>query len=161
MEYPKTQQIHRQEHLIQAHIPLLSNCKDTGEGPSSLHNRKHTHTPRVQNTTLYSDGTTHSKQHRSNGVQPNGSPCANNHCSTLHEQSFRHNKHTHTYHILLQTNIPGTIIKFIANYITGRKANTTYRNHTSKQRFKTGVSPTLFSRYNTTKSTSSGHGLRR
>ena len=28
---------------------------------------------------------------------------------------------------LLQTNIPGTIIKFIANYIKGRKAYTTYR----------------------------------
>ena len=35
---------------------------------------------------------------------------------------------------LLQTNIPGTIIKFIANYIKGCKAYTTYRNHTSKQR---------------------------
>ena len=41
---------------------------------------------------------------------------------------------------LLQTNIPGTIIKFISNYIKGRKAYRTYRNHTSKQRqFKTGV----------------------
>ena len=40
---------------------------------------------------------------------------------------------------LLQTNIPCTIIKFIANYIKGRKAYTTYINHTSKQRqFKTG-----------------------
>ena len=29
-------------------------------------------------------------------VQPNGSPCANNHCSTRYEQSFRHNKHTNT-----------------------------------------------------------------
>ena len=55
---------------------------------------------------------------------------------------------------LLQTNIPGTIIKFIANYIKGRKPYTTYRNHTSKQRqFKTGVpqggvlSPTLFNIY--------------
>ena len=52
---------------------------------------------------------------------------------------------------LLQTNIPGTIIKFNANYIKGRKAYTTYKNHTSSQRqFKTGVpqggvlSPTLF-----------------
>ena len=52
------------------------------------------------------------------------------------------------------TNIPGTIIKFIANYIKGRKAYTTYRNHTSKQsQFKTGVpqggvlSPTLFNIY--------------
>ena len=55
---------------------------------------------------------------------------------------------------LLQTNISGTIIKFIANYIKGRKAYTTYRNHTSRQRqFKTGVSqggvlsPTLFNIY--------------
>ena len=52
---------------------------------------------------------------------------------------------------LLQTNILGTIIKFIANYIKERKAYTTHRNHTSKQRqFKTGVpqggvlSPTQF-----------------
>ena len=55
---------------------------------------------------------------------------------------------------LLQTYIPGTIIKFIANYIKGRKAYKTYRNHTSSQRqFKTGVpqggilSPTLFNIY--------------
>ena len=55
---------------------------------------------------------------------------------------------------LLQTNIPGTIIKYIANYIKGRKAYTTYRNHTSKQhQFKTGVpqggvfAPTLFNIY--------------
>ena len=56
--------------------------------------------------------------------------------------------------LLLQTKIPGTIIKFIANYIKGRKAYTTYRNHTSSQRqLKTGVpqggilSPTLFKIY--------------
>ena len=55
---------------------------------------------------------------------------------------------------LLQTNIPGTIIRFIANYIKGRKAYTTYRNDTFKQRqFKTGVpqggvlSATLFNIY--------------
>ena len=55
---------------------------------------------------------------------------------------------------LLQTNIPGTIITLIANYIKGRKAYTTYRNHTSRQRqFKTGVpqggvlSLTLFNIY--------------
>ena len=85
---------------IQAHIPPLNNCKDTGEEPYSLHNRKHTkhtHATRVQHTPLYSDATTHSKQHRINGVQPNGSPCANNNCSTRYEQSFRQNKHTHTY----------------------------------------------------------------
>ena len=73
----KTHQRHRQGNLIKAHIPPLSNCKDTGEEPSSLHNRKHikhTHATRVQNTTLYSDGTTHIKQQRSKGVQPNCSP---------------------------------------------------------------------------------------
>ena len=55
---------------------------------------------------------------------------------------------------LLQTKIPGTVIKFIANYIKRRKAYTTYRNHISSQRqFKTGVpqggvlSPTLFNIY--------------
>ena len=55
---------------------------------------------------------------------------------------------------LLQTNIPSTIIKFIANYIKGREAYTTYGNHPSRQRqFKTGVpqggvlSPTLFNIY--------------
>ena len=55
---------------------------------------------------------------------------------------------------LLQTKFPGTFIKFIANYINGRKAYTTYRNHTSLQRqFKTGVPqgghlpPTLFITY--------------
>ena len=35
---------------------------------------------------------------------------------------------------LLQSNIPGTLIKFIAHYINGRKAHTTYRNYTSSQR---------------------------
>ena len=55
---------------------------------------------------------------------------------------------------LLQTNIPGILIKSIANYIKGRKAYTTYRNHTSSQRqFKTGIPqggvllPTLFNIY--------------
>ena len=55
---------------------------------------------------------------------------------------------------LLQTKIPGSIIKFLATYIRGRKAYTTYRNHTSSQRkFKTGVlqggvlSPTIFNIY--------------
>ena len=55
---------------------------------------------------------------------------------------------------LLQTNIPGTIIKFITNYFKGRKVYTTYIIHTSRQRqFITGVpqggvlSPTLFNIY--------------
>ena len=52
---------------------------------------------------------------------------------------------------LLQTSTSGTILKFIVNYIKGRKAYTSFRNHKSIQRqVKTGVlqggvlSPTLF-----------------
>ena len=99
-------------------------------------------------TALCGGGTAHTKWHRSRGVQPSGSPCANNHCSTRYEQSFRHNKHTHTNQ---KAATDKHSIEFIANYIKERKAYTTYRNHTSKQRqFKTGVpqggvlSPTLF-----------------
>ena len=73
-------------------------------------------------------------------------PCANNHCSTRYEQSYRHNKHTHTSQKTaisscssswswLYTRIPGTIIKFITNYIKGRKVNPTYRNHILKPTF--------------------------
>ena len=41
---------------------------------------------------------------------------------------------------MLQTKIPGTIMKFIEKYIKGHKVYTTYRNHTSIQRqFKIGV----------------------
>ena len=69
-------------------------------------------------------------------------------------QCFRHNKHTHTNQEAATENILGTIISLIANYIKERKAYTTYRNHTSRQRqFKTGVpqgnvlSPALFNSY--------------
>ena len=61
---PEQRHRHRQGHLIQVHIPPVSNCKDTGEYPSPIHNSKHTkHTnaTQVQNTTLYSDGITHTK----------------------------------------------------------------------------------------------------
>ena len=59
---------------------------------------------------------------------------------------------------LLHTNIPGTIIKFIENYMKRRKAYTTYINHTSSQRqFKVAS----FLQHTTAQSTGSGHGLRR
>ena len=50
------------------------------------------------------------------------------------DMSCRHNKHTHTNQKASTDKLPGTIIKFIAYYIMGRKAYTTYINHTSKQR---------------------------
>ena len=42
--HPKTQQMHRQEHLIHAHIPRLNNSKDTGEEPSITSNISNTPT---------------------------------------------------------------------------------------------------------------------
>ena len=132
-------------------ISLLPVIADTGEEHSSLHNSKHTkptHATRVKNTTLYSDGTTHSKQHCRKGVQPKSISVA----LDMSKAFDTINIHT-LIRKLLQTNIPDTIIKFIANYIKGRKAYTTYRNHTSSRQFKTGVpqrgvlSPTLFNIY--------------
>jgi hypothetical protein len=55
---------------------------------------------------------------------------------------------------LQHTNTPPTIVKYVSNYIKGRKAYTTYNNTTSSQKiFHTGVpqggvlSPTLFNIY--------------
>ena len=54
-----------------------------------------------------------------------------------HEQCFRYSKHTQKS---FYTHSPNTIINFIANYIKGRKAYTTFREQTSTQRqYKTGV----------------------
>ena len=121
---PKTQQRNRQGHVIQALIPPLSNCKDTGEEPYSLHNSKHTkhtHATRVQNTTLYRDGT----QHRSKGFNQTTAP-ARTITVTLDMSKTFDTINIHTLiRKLLQTKIPGTIIKFIANNIKGRKAYTT------------------------------------
>ena len=52
------------DSVVDVVISLLSVIADTGEEPSSLHNSKHTkhtHATQVQNTTLYRDGTTHTK----------------------------------------------------------------------------------------------------
>ena len=108
------------------------------------------HATQVQNTTLYSDGTTHSKQHCSKWVPPNRTITVALDMSKVFDTI---NIHT-LIRKLLQTNISDTSIELIANYIKGRKADTTYRNHTSSQRqFKTGIpqggvfSPTLFNIY--------------
>ena len=84
--------------------------------------------------TLYSDRTTHSKQHRSKGVQPNGSPARTITVALDMSKAFDTITIRTLSRKLLHITIPGTIIKFIANYIKGRKAYTTYINHTSSQR---------------------------
>ena len=111
---------------------------------SSPHTKhtKHAHAPRVQNTIFYSDGTTlHTLNNTvAKGFNQMASPARTITVALDMSKAFDTiNIHT-LIRKLLQTNIPGTIIKFIANYIKGRKPYTTYRNHTSKQRqFKTGV----------------------
>ena len=79
--------------------------------PPYLHNSehtKHTHETRVQNTRLYSDDTTHIKQHRS--VLPNASPARTITVSLDMRKAFDTiNIHT-LIRKLLQTKIPGTII---------------------------------------------------
>ena len=72
----KTQQIHRQALtvLIHAHIPPVRNCKTMEKSSSYITETYNTHATRVQNTALYINGTTHIKQHRSKGVQPNVPP---------------------------------------------------------------------------------------
>ena len=110
----------------------------------------------VQNTTLHSDNTTHIKLVNTIAKWFNQmAPPARTITVALYMSNAFDTINIHTLiRKLLQTNIPCTIIKFIANYIKGRKAYTTYINHTSsQQQFKTGVpqggilSPTLFNIY--------------
>ena len=88
-----------------SYVRLLSHKRNIGKGIAVLNNMvaERDDVPVEQPTQThcelfhqriykYSDGTAHSKQHRSKGLQPNGFPCANNNCSTRYEQSFRHNK---------------------------------------------------------------------
>ena len=81
-------------------LPPLARVMGVGrqqqQEPSSLHNSKHT------------------KHTKGKGIQPNGSPCA----VTLDVSKFFDTINTHTLiKKLLHTNITGTIIKLIANYI--------------------------------------------
>ena len=131
-------------------MPPLSNRKDTAEEPSSLHDSKHskhTHATRVQNTTLYSDDTTHSKQHRNKGIQPMAPPARTITVALDMSKAFDTINIHPLIRKLLQTEIPGTIIKFIANYIKGRKAYTTHPHVNSKLPFHKLAS--FYQRYST------------
>ena len=139
-------------HDERADITPLSNCKDTGEEPSSLHNSKHTTHPRNTGTTHI---TTVTSLHTfSNTVAKGCNQRATTKWLPLLTIAVAHDmtKTFYTINIhtlirkLLQTNIPGTIIKLIENYIKGCKVYTTYI-------FKTDIpqgdvlSPTLFTIY--------------
>ena len=112
------------------------------------------------------------KKHRSKGVQPNGFPCANNHCSTRYEQSFRHNKHTHTYqkaatdqhsrhnHQVHKKLHQGT--QSLHNIYKSHILTTSILNwRSTRWRPFTNTIQHIHCRHTTTKSTSSGYGLRR
>ena len=135
-----------------------------------FHFSSHVHSC-IDSLSIYGNKSSPQKKEIKKGVQPNGSTCANNHCTLDMSKAFN-TINIHSLIIKLQhTNILGTIIKFIENYIKGRKAYTTYTNYTSRQRqFKTGIpqggflSPTLFNIYTLDlppPSTGSCHGLRR
>ena len=114
----------------------------------------------------------HTLKHCRNGVQLNGFPCPANHCSTRFEQSFRHNKHTHTNQNAATYQHSRNTHEVNRERHQWMEILQTYRNHTSIQRqFETVVShvgvlpPTLFnflhSSLTTIQSTGSGHGLSR
>ena len=147
---PKTQQRHKQGYLIQADIHPLSNCKGTGEEPfpyitANIPNTPMQHGYKTQHSTVTTLNNTVAKWFNQMA------PPARTITVALDMRKAFDIINIHALIIkLLQTNIPGTIIKFITNYIKGRKAYTTYRNHTSRRQFKIGVpqggvlSPTPF-----------------
>ena len=157
-------------------ISLHSVIADTGYEPSSLHNLSNIPNTPTQHGYKTQHSTVTALHHTVNNSIAKGFNQLVPHARTI-TVALDMSKAFDTINIhtlirkLLLTNIPGTLIKFIANYIKGRKAYTTYINLTSSQRpFKTGVpkggvlSPTLFNinfRHTTTMSTSSGQGLRR
>ena len=118
-------QKHRQLHLIHDYTPPPSNYKDTREGPSSLHNSNHTNTP-----TQHVYKTQHSRMtalHTLNNTVVKGfyQMALPARTITLALDMIKTfdiiNIHT-LIRKLLQTRIPDTVIKLIANYIKGRKA---------------------------------------
>ena len=150
---------HRQGHLIQAHTPtpfsVIAKTLEKSFLPyitANIPNTPMQHGYKTQHskvTTLHTLNNTVAK-----GFNQMAPPARTITVALDMSKAF----HTISIHTLirkmLQTNIPCRIIKFIANYIKGRKAYTTYRNHTSKQcQFKTGVpqggvlSSTLFNIY--------------
>ena len=144
----------KREHGTSPLARVIGVGRQQQQEPYSLHNSKHTkytYATRVQNTTLYSDGPPHIKQHRSKEVQPNGSPART---ITVALDMSKAIDTTNIYTLirkLLQANIPGTLINLIDTI--SRDAKPIQHTETIQHQFKTGVphgsvlSPTLFNIY--------------
>ena len=153
----KPKKRHKQGCLIQAHIPPLSNATTLEKRnlpyiTANIPNTPMQHGYKTQHSTVTA---LHTLNHTvANGLNQMAPPARTITVALDMSKTFDTiNIHT-LIRKLLKTNIPGTIIKFIANYIKGRKAYTTYRNSTSRRRkFKSGIpqggvlSPILFNIY--------------
>ena len=130
-------------------------CIYTGEDTTPIHHKQHPiylHTTWLQEQPLYKHSTALHNINNTIATGFNQNKPAERTIRVALDMSKEFdivNIHTLT-HKLRQTNIPHTIIKFIANFIKGRKAYTTLRNRISTQRqFKNDVpqggvlSPTL------------------
>ena len=134
----------RPETLEKSIVPFIYNSKHT----------KHTQATRVQDTPLYSDGTTHSKQHRSKGVQPNGSHVRTITVALVMSKAFD----TINIHTLIRSCYRPRFQaqSLSSSQTTSKDANTTQHieiTQSSQRQFKTGVpqggvlSLTLFNIY--------------
>ena len=132
----------RQQHLIQAHIPPLSNCTlEKSILPYITANKPNTpmqHWYKAHYSTVTALHTVNNTIAK--GFNQMAHPTRTITVVLDMSKAFDTiNIHT-LIRKLIQTNMLGTIIKYIANYIKGGKAYTTYGNHTSRQRqIKTGI----------------------
>ena len=138
----KTKQRHEHRHIIlQTHLTSLSDSKNNGEDTTPVHHKQHPthlHATWLQKQLLYKHSTTQHKQHHPNRLQNKPPERTITVALDMSKAFDTVNIHTLT-HKLRQTKIPHTIIKYIENYIKGRKVYTTFRNKTSTRQFKNGV----------------------
>ena len=146
-------------HIIQTYLTSLSDSKNTEEDTTPVHHRQHPthlHATLLQKQPLNKNSTA---LHNINNPIATGfnqnKPPERTITVALDMSKAVDTVNIHILtHKLHQTQIPHTIIKYIVNYIKGRKAYTTFRHKTSTQlQFKNCVpqggvlSPTLFNIY--------------